>query len=87
MQVPRTFVFLVLLIEPLPFFNIYKAFSIRYLATTLTRYYYGWGSKFLQRKGLKCLSYNYFAASHGKGLCDSEGGHVKNKLAKALLSG
>ena len=53
----------------------------------LFRYYYGWGSQFLQKFGLKWLSYNYFAASHGKGVCDSEGGHVKNKLSKAMLAG
>ena len=51
------------------------------------RYYCAWGCEFRRRAGLSFISYLYFAAGHGKGICDSEGGHVKGKLSKALLAG
>jgi hypothetical protein len=51
------------------------------------RYYYAWGSHFVTKQGLLWLAYNYFAAGHGKGMCDSEGGNSKQQLSKAILSG
>ena len=51
------------------------------------KYHFGWGSGFLQSRGLLALWFNYFAPGHGKGICDSEGGIAKHAVADANIHG